>query len=58
MKLQDASLPIITPGKAAYATPSLRRLGGLAALTASGSAALVEQGNPSNCSQDARSQCR
>lgn len=57
MKLQDASLPIITPGKAAYATPSLRRLGGLAELTASGSGAPVEQGNPTNCSQDGRSQC-
>ena len=59
MKLHDESLQVATVGKAAYATPTLRRLGSLAELTAAGSAVILEQGNPGNCSQDlGRGQCR
>ena len=35
-----------------YVQPQLRRLGGLAAMTASGSGGNVESVQPNNCSQD------
>lgn len=59
MELQYTSPQATTVVKAAYATPSLRRLGSLSELTAAGSAIILEQGNPGNCSQDtSRGQCR
>jgi hypothetical protein len=42
----------IFKAKQAYSSPILTTLGAVCEMTAAGSAATIEQGNPGNCSQD------